>query len=48
MKGRILVINTGSTSTKIGFYEDGQKYFEQNIKLDKAVLSKFIRDGPRP
>ena len=24
MKGRILIINPGSTSTKIGFYEDGQ------------------------
>ena len=41
MKGRILVINTGSTSTKIGFYEDGQKSFEQNITLDKAVLAKY-------
>ena len=41
MKGRILVINTGSTSTKIGFYEDGQKSFEQNITLDKVVLAKY-------
>ena len=31
MKGRILVINTGSTSTKIGFYDAGNKMFEQNL-----------------
>lgn len=41
MKGRILVINTGSTSTKIGFFEDGLKSFEQNITLDPAVLAKY-------
>lgn len=41
MKGKILVINTGSTSTKIGFFEDGKKSFEQNITLDPAVLAKY-------
>ena len=29
MKGRILVVNTGSTSTKIGFFDAGEKLFEQ-------------------
>lgn len=41
MKGRVLVINTGSTSTKIALYDDGQKAFEQNITLDQAVLAKY-------
>ena len=31
MKGRILVINPGSTSSKIGFYDSGEKLFEQNL-----------------
>ena len=41
MNGRILVINNGSTSTKIGFYEAGQKVFEQNITLDSEILAKY-------
>ena len=41
MKGRLLVINTGSTSTKIALYDSGSKLFEQNITLDSAVLAKY-------
>ena len=35
MKGRILVINTGSTSSKIGFYDSGEKLFEKKEEMLK-------------
>lgn len=41
MKGRILVINTGSTSTKIGFYDAGNKMFEQNLSHPADELVKY-------
>lgn len=41
MKGRILVVNTGSTSTKIGFFEDGSKVFEQNISHSAREISVY-------
>ena len=41
MKGRILVINTGSTSTKFGFYDKGEKLFEQNIAHSAEELSVY-------
>lgn len=41
MKGRILVINTGSTSTKIGFFDAGELLFEQNITLSAETLEKY-------
>lgn len=41
MKGRILVINTGSTSTKIGFYDAGSKLFEQNLAHPAGELAKY-------
>ncbi len=41
MKGRILVINTGSTSTKIGFFDAGEKLFEQNLAHSIPELAKF-------
>ena len=41
MKGRILAINTGSTSTKIGFYEDGVKLFEQNMSHSAREISVY-------
>lgn len=41
MKGRILVINTGSTSSKIGFYDAGVKLFEQNITHTAEELAKY-------
>ena len=41
MEGRILVINTGSTSTKIGFFESGSLVFEENISLSAETLSKY-------
>ena len=41
MKGRILVVNTGSTSTKIGFYDSGEKLFEQNLTHTAEEVAKY-------
>ncbi len=41
MKGRILVINTGSTSTKIGFYDAGEMQFEKNLTHSAEELAKY-------
>lgn len=41
MKGRILVINTGSTSTKIGFYDAGDKLFEQNLTHSAEEVARY-------
>ena len=41
MKGRILVINTGSTSSKIGFYDSGEKLFEQNLTHSAEEIAKY-------
>lgn len=41
MKGRVLAVNTGSTSTKIGFYESGKKLFEQNLTHSAEIVAKY-------
>ena len=41
MKGKVLAVNTGSTSTKIGFFEDGVKVFEQNISHSAREISVY-------
>lgn len=41
MEGRILVINTGSTSTKIAFYDAGEKLFEQNLAHAAEEIAGF-------
>ncbi len=41
MKGRILVINPGSTSTKIGFYDAGEILFEKNLTHSTEELSQY-------
>ena len=41
MKGKILIINPGSTSTKIGFYEDGQQRFETNLTHSADEIAKY-------
>lgn len=41
MTGRVLAINTGSTSTKIAYFKDGKKLFEQNLAHSVETLSKF-------
>jgi butyrate kinase len=40
-KGRILAIDTGSTSTKIGYFVDGQLAFEENIKHSSHELGSY-------
>lgn len=41
MKGRILVINTGSTSTKIGFYDSGEMLFEKNLTHSAEEVARY-------
>ena len=41
MKGRILVINTGSTSTKIAVYDSGEKLFEKNLTHTAEEIAKY-------
>lgn len=41
MKGRILVINTGSTSTKIAFYDSREKLFEQNLTHSAEEVERY-------
>ena len=41
MKGRILAVNTGSTTTKIGFFDSGEKLFEQNLAHSLEELAKY-------
>lgn len=38
---KILVINPGSTSTKVALFEDKNKILEETIRHDKQELSKF-------
>lgn len=41
MKYKMLIINPGSTSTKIAIYEDETELFETNIEHDKNEIAKF-------
>lgn len=41
MKGRILVINTGSTSTKIAVYDDGVMLFDKTLTYTSEEISRF-------
>ena len=41
MKGRILAVNTGSTSTKIGFYDGGVLLFEQNLTHSAEEVAQY-------
>ena len=38
---RILVINPGSTSTKVAVYEDEEPLVQETIRYDEAVLAQF-------
>lgn len=40
-KGRILAINTGSTSTKIGYYVDGKVVFDTKLIHTSADIAKY-------
>lgn len=41
MKGRILIINPGSTSTKIAVYNDGQQMLETNLTHSAEEIAKY-------
>jgi len=41
MTGSILVINTGSTSTKIGFYDAGEMLFEKNLTHSAEEVARY-------
>jgi butyrate kinase len=41
MKGRILVINTGSTSTKIAVYDSGEMMFEKNLTHSAEEIAQY-------
>ena len=41
MSGRILALNTGSTTTKIAYYDSGRKVFEENIFHSLEKLSRY-------
>ncbi|MBR1706024.1 MAG: butyrate kinase [Bacteroidales bacterium] len=41
MKGRVLAINTGSTSTKIGYYKDGKTLFTQSLEHSAEETGRF-------
>lgn len=41
MKGRVLAINTGSTSTKIGYYVDGEARFTASLDHPAEQLAAF-------
>ena len=38
---KILVINPGSTSTKIAFYHDGEQVWKESIEHDAAEIKKY-------
>ena len=41
MKGRVLVINPGSTSTKIALYNDGEQTLETNLAHSAEEIAKY-------
>ena len=40
-KGNILVINTGSTTTKLGFYSDGTRIFYTKLEHTADEVAKY-------
>ena len=41
MKGKVLAINTGSTSTKVGYYVDGNAVLVRNLELSAQEVLRF-------
>ena len=41
MAHKLLIINPGSTSTKLAIYEDGTKLVQENIEHDAEELKKY-------
>ena len=47
MSYRILVVNPGSTSTKIGVYEDEQLLFDKTLRHSAEDIAQFNTIPPR-
>ena len=41
MKGNILIINTGSTTTKLGYYSDGSRVFDEKLEHTASDVAKY-------
>ena len=41
MKGKVLAINTGSTSTKVGYFVDGEAVLVRNLGLSAQEVLRF-------
>ena len=41
MKGKVLAINTGSTSTKVGYFVDGETVLVRNLELSAQEVLRF-------
>ena len=41
MSYKLLIINPGSTSTKIGVYEDEKQLFEETLRHSTEEISKY-------
>lgn len=40
-KGNILIINTGSTTTKLGYYSDGKRIFDEKLEHTADEVAKY-------
>ena len=41
MKGNILIINTGSTTTKLGYFSDGKRVFDEKLEHSAEEVAKY-------
>lgn len=41
MKGNILIINTGSTTTKLGYFSDGVRVFDEKLEHSAEEVAKY-------
>ncbi|MBQ6254924.1 MAG: butyrate kinase [Bacteroidales bacterium] len=41
MKGNILIINTGSTTTKLGYFSDGVRVFDEKLEHSADEVAKY-------
>jgi Butyrate kinase len=40
-KGNILIINTGSTTTKLGYFSDGERVFDTKLEHTAEEVAKY-------
>ena len=41
MKGNILIINTGSTTTKLGYFSDGERVFDEKLEHTAQEVARY-------